>query len=73
MALARLPMIIPPETSRHTDGPLSEVINQALALEQEGAILHGSIYPVQPWMDTEDVASSVLIVTHNDQELADSI
>ena len=43
MALARLPMIIPPETSRHTDGPLSEVINQALALEQEGTILHLSL------------------------------
>jgi len=73
MALARLPMLIPPENSRHTDGPLSEVISQALALEQDGTILHGSIYPVQPWMDTEDVASSVLIVTNGDQDLARSI
>jgi microcystin degradation protein MlrC len=66
MALARLPMLIPAENARHTDGPLSEVINQALALERSGAILHGGIYPVQPWLDTEDMACSVVVVTDHD-------
>ena len=63
MALVRLPMILPPENSTHNWGPLAAVINKALGLERDGSILHGSVYPVQPWLDTEDVASSVLVVT----------
>lgn len=74
-ALARLPMLLPPENSTHNWGPLAEVIDRALELEQEGAIergdvLHAGIYPVQPWMDTEDVASSVVVITNGDLDLA---
>jgi microcystin degradation protein MlrC len=70
MALVRLPLLVPAENSRHTDGPLSEVINMALALEKEGTILHGGVYPVQPWMDTPDVGCSVVVVTDDDPALA---
>lgn len=70
MALVRLPMILPPENSTHNWGPLADVISQAQELESDGTILHGSIYPVQPWMDTEDMASSVLVVTDNGETAA---
>ena len=70
MALVRLPMLLPAENARHTDGPLAEVLNMILVAEKEGAILHGSIYPVQPWLDIADVASSVLMVTNGDVEEA---
>ena len=63
MALVRLPMINPAENARHTDGPLSEVIGMAVALEKQGTILHGGIYPVQPWLDIQDVGSSVVVIT----------
>jgi microcystin degradation protein MlrC len=69
-SLARLPMLLPPENSTHLWGPLSEVIGSALALEGAGEILHGGIYPVQPWMDTPDVASTVLVITDNAPEAA---
>jgi len=70
MALVRLPLIVPAEYARHTDGPLSEVINMALQLENDGAILHGSVFSVQPWMDTPDVGCSVVIVTNGDTAAA---
>jgi microcystin degradation protein MlrC len=70
MALVRLPLLVPAENSRHTEGPLSEVINMALALEKQGTILHGGIYPVQPWMDTPDVGCSVVVVTDDDPAAA---
>ena len=62
-ALVRLPMLLPPENSTHNWGPLAEVIDRALVLEQDGTIVHSGIYPVQPWMDTPDVAASVVVIT----------
>ena len=62
----RLPMILPPENSTHATGPLSEVIGMALELEQTGEIVHAGVYPVQPWMDTPDLASSIVVITDGD-------
>jgi len=70
MALARLPLIVPAENARHTDGPLSGIINRALELEHSGAILHGGVFSVQPWMDGSDVGCSVVIVTDGQPEAA---
>lgn len=71
-ALVRLPMLLPPENSTHNWGPLAKVIDRALEMERAGAIVHGGIYPVQPWMDTEDVASSVVVITDGDTGAARS-
>lgn len=68
MAFVKLPMILPPENSTHNWGPLAAVINKALALEREGSILHGGVYPVQPWLDTPDVGSSVVVITDGDPQ-----
>jgi microcystin degradation protein MlrC len=69
-ALVRVPMLLPPENSTHEWGPLSKVIGKALELERAGAIVHGGIYPVQPWMDTEDVAASVVAIADGDPHAA---
>jgi microcystin degradation protein MlrC len=69
-ALARLPMLLPPENSTHNWGPLAEVIERGRELERERTILHAGVYPVQPWMDTEGVASSVVVLTDGDPDLA---
>jgi len=71
--VARLPMIVPPEESTHTTGPLSEVIGRALALEEAGEIVHGGVYPVQPWMDNPDLASSIVIITDDDMAKAERL
>jgi microcystin degradation protein MlrC len=65
-SVVRLPMLLPPENSTHDWGPLAAVINQAIQLEQRGKVVHAGVYPVQPWMDTADVASSVVVVTDGD-------
>jgi microcystin degradation protein MlrC len=70
VALVRLPLIAAAENARHDEGPLSEVIDAALEMEKRGDILHGGIYAVQPWLDTEDMASSVLVVADGDREIA---
>jgi microcystin degradation protein MlrC len=41
-------------------------------MEQHGAVLHAGVYPVQPWMDTEDVASSVVVITDDDMDGAET-
>lgn len=69
-ALVRLPMILPPENSTHNYGPLADVIRRAQEMEARGTILHGSVYPTQPWLDTEEMASSVLVITDNELETA---
>lgn len=70
MALVRLPMILPPENGRTTEGPLSEVMDQALELERTGAALHATAFSVQPWMDAPDVACATLVVTNGDAPAA---
>jgi len=69
-ALVRLPLIVPAENARHTDGPLSEVINRALSWEREGRILHGGVFAVQPWLDAPNVGCSVYIVTNDAPDAA---
>ena len=69
-SLVRLPMLLPPENSTHNWGPLAKVIGRVVALEAEGTIIHGGIYPVQPWLDTPDVASSVVVITDDSPQVA---
>ena len=70
MSLVRLPLIVPAENARHTDGPLSEVLALALAAEKERRALHAAVFAVQPWMDAEDVGCSVLVVGDGDTRAA---
>lgn len=69
-SVVRLPMLLPPENSTHDWGPLAGVIDQAIKLERRGKVVHAGIYPVQPWMDTEDVAASVVVVSDGDADAA---
>jgi microcystin degradation protein MlrC len=71
MGLARLPMILPGEAARTTDGPLAEVMSQAHALMERPEVLDVSVFSVQPWLDVHDVGCSVLVVTDGDGEVAD--
>ena len=69
-ALVRLPWISSSEHCTDMWGPLSEVLDMVKALEAEGTIIHGGIYPVQAWLDTPDVASAVVVITDNDSGAA---
>jgi microcystin degradation protein MlrC len=71
MAIRRLPMILPAEKSVTTDGPFGEIINHAKHLEQQAEILSASAFYVQPWLDTPEVAASVIVVTDNRRDRAE--
>lgn len=70
MALVQIPMILPPENGRTTDGPFSKIMDKVKVLEQSPNILAASAYPVQPWMDLPEMGCSVLVVANNNQSLA---
>jgi microcystin degradation protein MlrC len=72
VALRRLPMILPAENGRTTEGPLSEVMRQVEALAKRPEILDASAFSVQPWLDLWDVGCSVLVVADGDRGLAEA-
>ncbi|HEU5088999.1 MAG TPA: M81 family metallopeptidase, partial [Roseiflexaceae bacterium] len=69
-ALRRLPMILPAENGRTTEGPYAEVMHHAIGLMREPAVLDISVCSVQPWLDVEDAACTVLVYTDGDSALA---
>jgi microcystin degradation protein MlrC len=61
MALAKRPMIVSAVCTRTTDGPLRPVVEEARRLEESGAVLHASLFPVQPWIDVPDLGFAALV------------
>ena len=70
-ALRKLPMILPGETARTTDGPYAEVMDGAEQLARRADVLDASVFSVQPWLDVYDVGCSVVVVTDADRDLAE--
>jgi microcystin degradation protein MlrC len=66
-----LPMILPGENGRTTDGPFAEVVNQVKELMKHPQILDASAFQVQPWLDVEKIGSSIVIIADGDKELAE--
>lgn len=66
MAMRKLPLIIPPENSQTHRGPMSKLIQAAQALEASGKAEAVSIFPVQPWMDIDEMGCAVVAVTNDD-------
>jgi microcystin degradation protein MlrC len=70
-AIRRLPMLLPSENSRTTDGPYAVVMDQVKALMQQPGILDASAFSVQPWLDVTDVGCSVVVVADGSAEQAE--
>ena len=62
MALRQLPMIVPSENGRTTDGPYAGVMDMAKTLEDAPGVLAASAFSVQPWLDLPEVGCSVVVV-----------
>jgi microcystin degradation protein MlrC len=69
-ALVRLPMLLPPQNASSAEGPFAQVMALVHEVEQTSGVLTASAYPVQPWLDVADVASSVLVAVEEDAALA---
>jgi microcystin degradation protein MlrC len=61
MALAKRHMVVSPDAARTTSPPLSDIVTAGRAMEAEGKILHASLFPVQPWLDTPDLGFAALV------------
>jgi microcystin degradation protein MlrC len=70
MAIRKLPLIIQAENSQTHRGPMQKLIAAAQKLERDGKAEAVSIFPVQPWMDIEEMGCAVVAVTNGDARVA---
>jgi microcystin degradation protein MlrC len=77
MALAKRHMIVSPVKATTGREPLSRIVARARAREAEGACLHASLFPVQPWIDVPDLGFAALVCADGDgaaaQRVADEL
>lgn len=66
MAIAKLPMIVSPSKARTVEEPLQSIVAVVRKMEADGEILHGSLFPVQPWLDLPGLGFGVLVCTNDD-------
>lgn len=62
MALRKIPMIVPAENSQTSHGPFAELWAEAGVSERRDSILACSLFPVQPWLDVEEMGCAVVVV-----------
>jgi microcystin degradation protein MlrC len=62
-SLVKIPALIPPTDTCDSQGRFAEILRQARALEEVPGILDVSLFPVQPWMDVEEMGSAVVSTT----------
>jgi microcystin degradation protein MlrC len=68
MAIAKLPMVVSPSKARTVEDPLQSIVAVVRKMEADGEILHGSLFPVQPWLDLPGLGFGVLVCTNDDAE-----
>lgn len=69
---AKRPMLVPAESQSTTDGPLVEAVQLAKQSISD-SILDVSIFPVQPWLDVEELGLAVTVTHVGEPEAATSI
>lgn len=71
MAWRKLPLIVNAENQQTSHGPARRLWARAEALEREGRAEAVSIFPVQAWMDIQEMGSAVVVVSNGDPRAAD--
>jgi len=66
MALRKIPMIVPAENSQTSHGPFADLWAEAEKGERRDDILATSLFPVQPWLDVEELGCAVVVVGTDD-------
>jgi len=70
-AMAKRGMLVPPE-AQGAEGPLGQ-LRMLANRETSDDILDISLFPVQPWLDVEDLGFAVTVTTNGDLEQARSL
>lgn len=63
-------MIASAERHNTSQGPMKEVMDRILAMEQEPGILAATVFATQPWMDMTELGWSTVVVADGDRALA---
>ncbi|WP_276353743.1 M81 family metallopeptidase [Cohnella caldifontis] len=67
VVLRKLPMIVPAENSQSSHGPFAELWAEAREGESRGDSRVTSLFPVQPWLDIEEMGCAVVTVGDDPQ------
>ena len=65
VALAKVPMIVPAENMQTDSGPMHRLFAEADNGERAGNSIVTSLFPVQPWLDIEELGFAAVVV-HED-------
>ena len=68
MASAAVPMLVPPAGYSTNEGPFLELIQYGQQLVKEGKLLDFTVFPVQPWLDINEIASRVVAIGKDPQQ-----
>ena len=67
-AFMKLPMIVPGETN---DEPRNELVAELEKMDADSRVMTSSFFLGHPWLDVSIIGDSVLVVTNDDQVLAE--
>lgn len=72
-AWRKLPLLSHQEQFLTSHGPMKIWFDRARAMEADPRVLQASNYPMQPWLDVAEGGWSTIVVTNNDQALAEKL
>lgn len=72
-AWRKIPLVSHQEQFLTSKGPMKVWFDRARAMEADPRVLQASNYPMQPWLDVAEGGWSVVVVTDNDQALAEKL
>jgi microcystin degradation protein MlrC len=64
--LVKLAALIPPTDTHDGSGRFAEILHAARRIEAEPGILDVSVFPVQPWLDVEEMGTGIVITSQHD-------
>ena len=72
-AWRKIPLVSHQEQFLTSKGPMKVWFDRARAMEADPRVLQASNYPMQPWLDVGEGGWSTIVVTNNDQALAETL
>ncbi|CAN5713292.1 M81 family metallopeptidase [soil metagenome] len=73
MAWRKIPMLAHQEQFLTSRGPMKEWFDCARSMETHAGVLSVSPFPMQPWLDVPEGGWTTVVVTNNDQALAEKL
>ena len=71
MAFRKIPLVTPCEHFRTSEFPMRTWFDMAREMETRADVVSASPFAVQPWLDVPEFGWSAVVVTNNDQPLAE--